>query len=282
MVLVAIIVGAVLYFVLPLRQAVDVVARAELTDLADNALQRIGREVRAALPNSVRTTTAGTSAFIEFLPVRTAGRYRAEPSGGGCDAAADASGSDELAFGEPDACFKSIGALQDAAAITVNDWIVLNNYGAGFAGQDAYAGVSNRARVASSTAQAGRHRITMASTTFQADLHDSLGKRFFVVAGNAAGPEPVTYECDSAAQTLTRRWGYPLAAAQPAAVAAFSGANAALLASGVTACTFDYTANALAPQVGLLTLRLTLSRPRSDGSAETISLFHAVHVSNIP
>src|SRR3989304_5564083 len=69
---VAIIVGATIYFVYPLRQATDVTVRATLTDIADNALQRIGRDVRLALPNSVRVD--GTS--VEFLALRTAGRYR--------------------------------------------------------------------------------------------------------------------------------------------------------------------------------------------------------------
>jgi len=73
-VIVAIIVAATVYFVFPLRQTVDASTRAELTDIADNALQRIGRDVRLALPNSVRVTTSGSSAFVEFLAIRTAGR----------------------------------------------------------------------------------------------------------------------------------------------------------------------------------------------------------------
>src|SRR5712692_3016913 len=77
-VLVSIIVATTIFFVYPVRQAADLSTRAELTDIADNALQRIGREVRLALPNSVRVTTSGSSAFLEFLPVRTAGRYRAD------------------------------------------------------------------------------------------------------------------------------------------------------------------------------------------------------------
>src|SRR3954470_11350502 len=76
-VLVAIVVGATVFFANPVRQAADLTTRAALTDVADNALQRIGREVRLALPNSVRSSTAY---FVEFVPVRSAGRYRAEPS----------------------------------------------------------------------------------------------------------------------------------------------------------------------------------------------------------
>jgi len=88
-VIVAIIVAATVYFVFPLRQTVDASTRAELTDIADNALQRIGRDVRLALPNSVRVTTSGSSAFVEFLAIRTAGRYRGQSSGAACGAATD-------------------------------------------------------------------------------------------------------------------------------------------------------------------------------------------------
>src|SRR5215213_1016099 len=72
MVLVAIILATTVYFFYPVTQSVDLTARAELTDIADNALQRIGRDVRLALPNSVRTNSNASSRFLEFLPVRAA------------------------------------------------------------------------------------------------------------------------------------------------------------------------------------------------------------------
>src|SRR2546428_12571381 len=77
MVITAIIVAMSIFFANPLQQAVDVTTRAELADIADNALQRIGRDVRLALPNSVRANPT----IIEFIPLRTGGRYRAEPAG---------------------------------------------------------------------------------------------------------------------------------------------------------------------------------------------------------
>jgi MSHA biogenesis protein MshO len=62
--------------------------RAELTDAADAALLRISRDVRTALPNSVRVVSAsGTvgscggseACYLEYLPIEDGGRYRAEP-----------------------------------------------------------------------------------------------------------------------------------------------------------------------------------------------------------
>jgi len=285
MVLVAIIVGATIYFVYPVRQAVDIRTRAELTDLADNALQRIAREVRLALPNSVRTDP--TSRFLEFIPVRAAGRYRADGGGvaGGTncpDTGVGVPASDQLSFDVVDTCFKTIGLLSNAAAITTNDSVVLNNYGAGFTGQDVYeAAGANRRRISAVAAEAARHRIAITSAAaFDRTLHDSPGKRFYIVNGTAAGlPAPVTFDCS--AGTLLRRSGYQMTFAQPAAPASFVGGTSQLIANSVANCVFEYLPNT-GPQIGLLTLRLTLSQVRSDGGNETVSLYHSIHVSNVP
>lgn len=279
---VGIIIAATVFFAYPVRQAVDTTARAELTDIADNALQRIARDVRLALPNSVRVTTSGSSTYLEFIPLRTGGRYRSQSSGVAC-----ASGTDELAFNTVDTCFKTIGSLsaQDVASVTANDFLVLNNYGNGFAGQDAYqtAGTLNRRQITSVTDEgspvAREVVVFSSSTAFDASLHDSPGKRFYIVKGNGgtALPEPVTYDCSP--PTLTRRWGYAMTAAQPTT---FAGGSSALIANDVASCSFDYNPSGVAVRVGLLTLQLALSKTLSGGSPETVSLYHAVHVNNVP
>ena len=94
-VLTAIIMGALVFFVYPLRQAVDVTARADLTEAADSALRRVGRDVRLALPNSVRVATdASGRAYLEYLAVRTAGRYRADGQGAGGGSLANCASND--------------------------------------------------------------------------------------------------------------------------------------------------------------------------------------------
>ena len=281
MVLVAIVVAATSYFLYPIRQSVDLTARAELTDIADNALQRIRRDVHLALPNSVRVTTSGTSVFLEFLEVRAAGRYRADSGGasGGTncdndDVALGVPANDQLSF-DPiaDRCFKTIGKLPTAPA--VGDFLVLNNYGPGFAGQNAYAtaGTLNRSQIATvDTGEAGRDRIRFAPTTFQRTLHDSPGKRFYAISG------PVSYVCDTAMRTVTRYWGYPIADPQPTS---FGAGSSALIAESVSSCAFDYSPN-VAPQIGLFTLSLNLEKTLSGTETERVSLYHAIHVSNVP
>lgn len=290
MVIVGIVVSSVFYFAFPVRQAVDVALRAELTDIADTALRRMGRDVRLALPNSVRVNSDATNQWVEFLAIRTAGRYRAEGGGGasGTNCPSDeaaivvAGDNDILSFDvAADTCFKSIGKLPNAGTVVAGDQMVLNNYGLGFAGQDAYqtTGTLNRSAIAAvDSSETHRDRVSFASTTFQRTLHDSPGRRFFVSSG------PVTYRCNLGTGEITRYAGagYTIAAPLPGAVGSnYLSGTAAVIASKVTACVFDYTPN-VASQIGLLTLRISLSGTTSSGVAETVSLYHAIHVNNVP
>lgn len=278
-VLIGIIVAAVDFFLNPVRQSTDLALRAELTDIADNALQRIGRDVKLALPNSIRIATSGNSVFLEFMAVRTAGRYRAEgggaASGTNCandDPSLAAPGNDQLSFDLADTCFKTIGKLADMI-VANSDQLVLNNYG--LPNQNAYqtAGTLNRSLItAVDSSEGGRDRLVFASTSFQRALHDSPGKRFFAISG------PVTYECDMTAGRILRHAGYPIAAAQPTSFV--GGALIAEHVRSVNGCDFEYST--VGPQLGLLTMRVTLQRALFGGANETISLYHAVHVNNTP
>ena len=304
-VLTSIIVGALVFFLYPLRQAVDVTARADLTEAADSALRRIGRDVRLALPNSVRVQTdASGRAYLEYLAVRTAGRYRVDGQGAGGGSLANCASNDatlsplqpnndQLSFDvSSDACFKTIGIVPDLATIvTGSDSLVLNNLGGGFTGQDAYASgsppVTNRTLVtaAADDATLPQSQIQFSPVTLSRSLHDSVGKRFFVISG------PVAYICDPIAGTLTRYWNYTLQANQcvgqaPAPCSGSTnmppgGASSALLATQVSACQFNYSQNA-SPQAGLLSMLMTLSKNVSSGLPEQVSLYHAIHVSNVP
>jgi MSHA biogenesis protein MshO len=293
-VIVGIIVAAIAFFLTPLRQSTDLALRAELTDIANNALQRIGRDVKLALPNSVRVTPSSGPPpyYIEFLAIREAGRYRSDSGsvagGTACDqddGSLSIADNDQLSFdlsaGVPpgDQCFKTLGLLASPGAVTTNDFLVLNNYGPGFPDQDAYeAGAANRAQVdAAVSSEAGRNRVHFAKTNFSRALHDSPGKRFFVISG------PVSYVCDAAAGTMRRHWNYgggtgsePVAA-QPTT---FSSGSSALIAENVIDCSFKYSN--VGPQLGLVTMQVSLRRQLFGGSAETVSLYHAVHVSNAP
>jgi len=290
MVVLGIIAAVAVYFVNPLLQSGDTALRAELSDIADNALQRIGRDVRLALPNSVRVTPAAGAPpyFVEFLAVREAGRYRGDSGsvagGTACDdTALTAPENDQLSFdlSPGDTCFKTIGKLANPASVVTTDFLVLNNYGTGFSGQNAYeAGAANRTPIdaAITTTETNRDRVHFTSKLFSRALHDSPGKRFFVISG------PVSYVCDTVSGTITRYWNYgtgtggttPLVA-QPTT---FGSGSSALIAENVSGCSFSYAT--VGPQLGLLTLRITLRKALSGGAVETVSLYQAIHVNNAP
>ena len=61
----------------PVQGYVHSANRAEMGDIADTALRRLARDIRTAVPNSVRVANCGgTPTCVEFLPTKAGGRYR--------------------------------------------------------------------------------------------------------------------------------------------------------------------------------------------------------------
>ena len=218
--------------------------RARLADTADTALRRMGRDIRLALPNSVRVTSAGGVFYLEFLGTRSGGRYRAQ--GGG----------DILDFTTADTSFDVLGP---PIAMQAGDRIAV--YNLGIPGADAWAG-DTLAAYAGATSSVSN--IAIAAKQFPLA---SAGNRFQVVEG------PVSYVCDPAAGTLTRYWGYAIVAAQLPPPAS---ASSALLATGVSACNFTYQPG-VTERGGLVSMTLSLSQAN-----ETVSLYATTQVSNQP
>ena len=91
-VITGIIVAVVAVFIpAPVKGYFDTTRRAQLSDVADTAVRRVTRDLRLALPNSIRVTSSGGVSYLEFLLTRSGGRYRAERDSGG--------GGDVLEFG---------------------------------------------------------------------------------------------------------------------------------------------------------------------------------------
>lgn len=257
----------------PINAYVDTARRGAMSDAADGALRRMARELQGALPNSVRVNAAGDR--LEFLPVRSAGRYRAARSTTGTEDFLDFTSS-------TDGSFEVLGPAVSARA---GDQLVIYNLGQ--AGADAYAGTSRRA-LTSTGASLTAITYAVGSTQFP---YASPNNRFFVIS------TPVTYACLAAPYgTLRRISGYAIQATQPTNIAAAplslqTGANNAFLAGApwnaqaaankvlppaVTACSFTYN-NSASSRSAFVTIRLTLS---SDG--ESITLLQQVHVGASP
>ncbi|TBR15563.1 type II secretion system protein [Rugosibacter aromaticivorans] len=254
----------------PIQGYFDSARRAELTDQADVALRRITRDLRLALPNSVRVSlNPGGVNYIEFILTSNGGRYRDEADG--------STGGDFLSYTNPaDVSFDVLGTMPANPAIVAGDFIVIYNLGAGNAPADAYTG-GNRAQVQGVAGNV----ITLATNPFalQAPPLPSPDARFQVVPGVPGGPtgtQAVTYACPDAAAApanLTRQWNYGFNAAQATPPA---GGTIAPLAGNAT-CTVQYAANA-SGRNGLLLINLTLT----DASGERITLAQQIRIDNTP
>lgn len=255
----------------PVQSFVDTSRRAELVDIADNALQRISREVRNAVPNSVRVTSSGSRTALEFLNAAAGGRYRARRDTGGA--------GDPLRRVSPDT-FDALGGVTgtvnpgpagQANCLSGNsDCLVVYNTGTGPGDYNAYDGDN----IAAITA-AGGGQITFDNGpgwTFPFPIPPSASQRFYVVDG------PVSYVCDLSTGEIRRYEGYGIGATQPVAAADFPPGSGALLAGQVQGCTFSYTAGPSARQ-GLVTLRVTLT---DAPTGESVALLYQVHVVNMP
>jgi MSHA biogenesis protein MshO len=258
----------------PLQGYADSVARAELADVADLALRRMARDVRLALPNSIRVTPAGDA--VEFLMTKSGGRYLSAEDG---DATLPV-----LDFVNPaNTAFTVAGPMP--ALTAGSDYLVVNNLGPGFAPANAYelaSGQRNIARVAG--VDASRSLLTLADNPFAAQTppSPSPSRRFQIVSG------PVTYYCgveaDGSTRLLTRQAGYAIAATQvanPVPAGATAGSRS-LLAGRVKSCQFQYQSltNLASQRSGLLILTLEL-QPRA-ANDESVRLVHQIHVDNAP
>lgn len=237
--------------------------RAGLTDTADTTLRRMSRDLRVALPNSIRTPT---TQCIEFIPTKTGGRYRTEELILG--------DKTSLNFTTVDNTFNMLGSndvLPAEQQIVAGDIIVV--YNLGIAGADAYAN-NNTAVVSGAPSVAGASpetSIPIADTLFPLA---SGSNRFHVVP---AGEQVVGYACpgDGTLRRYVRTLPYAVPAACPTA-AALALAGTPILAGSVSACSFA-AAGVNLQRNGLVSLRLQVT-----DTGETVSLYNEVHVSSTP
>ncbi|MBU0752487.1 MAG: type II secretion system GspH family protein [Gammaproteobacteria bacterium] len=249
----AIIGGMVAVFISrPIEGYVASVRRADLTDAADGALRRIARDVRTALPNSLRHEAGGSNQCFEFLPTVGGGRYRM--------AQTDLGAGDILNFAAADVSFDVLAGtnLPNFAAATHHAVI----YNLGILGADAYNAANlNRAAI--------RNTATAANIVLTAGNQfpfESPGRRFHVIPDFS-----VIYSC---AGGELRRSVRAITAAQ--LVGCPLPGVGDLLVSNVSACSFSYTPGVSARN-GLLgmTLQLTLA-------GESVQIYQEVQVDNVP
>ena len=261
----------------PIDSYFDSARRAAMADEADTTLRRMAREIRGALPNSLRQTD---TSCIEFIPVKVTGRYRAESA---------AVGGLPLTFPGV-ANFDMLGrnsALSAEQQIALSDVVVIHNLGSA-GGSDAYSttigtrnwgtvttggtlqenntGADNATPTNNPTIALKDQETRIPMTWTSAPPLASGSNRFFVVP---SGEQMVSFVCTGSKLYRT---------SSPARTAATSCSTtgATVLASDVSACTFDYVAADL-QRNGLVRINLGLTQ-----AGETVTLYQEVHVNNSP
>ena len=274
LIVVVVLVGALsvmggMMIAMPISSFVDTSRRAELVDIADNALQRMSREVRSALPNSVRIRNVGTLWALEFLNSSTGGRYRARQEAAATGNPLSGTGIDS--FDVLDGITGTInpGPAGQANCLNGNsDCLVIYNTGFGVGYFNAYNGDN----IAAITA-VGAGSITYnngAFWSFPFPIPPSASQRFYIV------DSPISYVCDSSTAELRRYQSYGISPVQPVPPAGVGN----LLADNIQNCAsaFGYAAS---PGVrhGLVTFQLEVV---DVASGDSVSLLYQAHVVNVP
>jgi MSHA biogenesis protein MshO len=269
----------------PIDNYIDVAERATLTDTADMALRRMARDVRRAVPNSVRTTTSGGNLrALEFLQTVDGGRYRTITGTNPDSTVAHITAADWLDFAPGgDAQFNILGrfsnlsftygtALASGHRIVIYSNDVLSLYSDAALGTNPGVITPSGTTITISDAT-DEDRITL-SSAYQFET-PSPAKRLFIM------DTPVTYLCDTTAKTLTRYWGYTISSSQPinTAAAPLASASSALVANRVESCSFTYQAG-VSSRSGLVIAYLKMQR--QDGVTELMEMSYQIHVDNIP
>lgn len=246
----------------PVSAYLDTSRRAGLTARADAALHRVTREVRQALPNSLRVSADG--AALELLRVANGGRYRREAPDNPLDFTLATDDFDILGtLTNPGGIDAAGGATQADCLTGTVDCLVI--YNTGQTGANAYAG-DNIAAI---------RAVSSSSLTFSAAAPfpwESPAQRFYVV------DEVVSFVCDGGA--IYRYDRYPITTAHTsvdtAGELAALGARAQLLSDQVDTCEFAY-----APGTATRNATLRVSLVMSE-EGESVRLLQQVHVSNAP
>jgi MSHA biogenesis protein MshO len=275
----------------PIQGFIDISTRATLVDAAELALRRMSREIRLALPNSVRirsnattglqscSATGGTVCSVEILRTLTGGRYRNNPDGSNTDECTNPGDNDRLRFSSTNDCFEIMGVLgstpvdggaaqSDCLDGTVDCMVIYNT---GQSAADAYQG-TNIAAIADNDPDGD---TLMDSLTFIGAPPfpvKSPRQRFHIV------DMPVSFVCDTNADTITRQADYTITNTQ----ALNPGGNQnSILANKILSCAFTYNQGS-SSRNGLLTMEIVLFDTDTLGNTNTVRLMRQIQVSNVP
>lgn len=264
--------GAGLLITTPIEAYSDQVRRTRLVDQAEMALRQVARDVRNALPNSIRISAVGSGWALEMVNTVDGARYRDQK-----EAASD--GDEVLLSFVPagDSDFNFLGKLS-LASFASNHRIVIYNTSAG----DIYADAVKTDNSPGVITPAGSTLTLSASATYTDEHHveispafefiePSPGQRAFIVDG------PITYICDPVAGRIMRYSSYPYQGTQQTSgLGGLAGVQSGPVAQQVSACSLEYEVGT-SQRGDMVTMGITIEE---DG--ELVTLLHQIHVVNAP
>ncbi len=266
--LVALMIGTVLSY--PLEAFSGQSRRAELVDIAASALQRMSREVRLAIPNSLRVSADGQA--LELLLIHSAARYRpnrlgeqglrfSNDSAGTCGSTTQGGRCDS--FQVMDGTFDPDGArwlvLYNTGATGSNVWVPSNPGSitpTGTLFSKLTGAPTGESHIALSNLPTGGFRFAFASPQYRLYLAET------VVGYRCQGSQLLRYSYNSLESTLPD--------SPP------KGSNPQPLARSLSSCSFTYQPGST-QRAGLLSFGLGISK-----GGESLQLLQQVHVDNAP
>ena len=245
--------------------------RQQLVDQGEMALRQIARDVRRALPNSIRITAVGAGAALEMVNTVDGARYRDE-FGGAYVGLADY----VLDFIGPDDSFNLLGPLRNPTAFDANNRLAIYNTSVNIYAEA--VDVDNQGIITPASISLGLNNLGAGPTredqiTLSAPFlftQQSPGQRAFFVDSS------ISYVCDPAGSQILRYAGYGFIEPQATAPTDFPPGSSGKVASDLSSCNFSYSAGS-AQRGGILTIEIAIS-----DSGETVNLLHQIHVVNVP
>jgi MSHA biogenesis protein MshO len=254
-----------MFIVMPMNAYTAQTRRAGLVDASDSALRFMSRDIRSALPNSVRVASSGTVTALELLATADGARYQ--------DNGPVSNPALALDFTTASGGFATTVPFTQLTLPFSSNAYYLSIYNVGVPGANAYQMTNvitpSGTTITVSAGAASNQNLVTLNPPFQF-AYGSPEKRVYLVSG------PVSYLCDTSAGTLTRYSGYAIASTQPTSAAALSGATSTLVAANVASCSFTYSAGT-AQRNALATLSLQIAQ-----SGESVQLLNEVQVVNAP
>jgi MSHA biogenesis protein MshO len=263
--------GAGLLITTPIKAYNDQLRRTQLVDQAEMALRQIARDIRGALPNSIRTNqnmATGVTA-LEMVNIVAGARYRDEAGG------TFTAPFHTFDYKQADTDFNFLGTLVSGmTTIPTGQRLVIfstaptNFYATASSNSD--VGIVTPADSKLTLSEDGNEQHLNIDPAFEF-TYESPGQRSFLIDG------PVSYICDPLVQgKMTRYTNYPFQSIQPTEDGDFFGLSGTV-ATQLTKCSITYEPGT-AQRNGVVTLNITLS----DDTDESVTLLHQVHVVNVP